>query len=108
VPDNCYTFGPFQIYSDRRVLLASGVPVKLGPRPYGILLALAEHGGELVSKEQLIGRVWPDVIVEEGALRVHLTAIRKVLRAGGLAGAPISNVAGRGYTLSIPVARLPG
>ncbi len=53
--------------------------MRLGNRALTLLIALVEKNGELVSKEELITRVWPDTFVEEANLRVHVAALRKVL-----------------------------
>ena len=64
-----------------------------------ILLILGERAGSLVSKPELIARVWPGMHVEDGALRVHVSALRKVLGDDPAAPRYIFNVAGQGYQL---------
>lgn len=98
-----YAFGSFQLFARRRLLLADGEQVRLGARAFDLLVALAEHSGEVVSKERLLEHAWPNVTVDDVALRVHLSALRKALQAGGLGNSPISNVPGRGYVLTAPV-----
>ncbi|MBB3222543.1 ATP-binding protein [Pseudoduganella umbonata] len=92
------SFGPFRLYPAQRVLLEDGRPLKLGSRAFDILAALAERAGTPVSKGDLIARAWPDTIVEEANLRVHVAALRKALRE-----TPerryIDSVAGHGYAL---------
>ncbi|GGY31102.1 transcriptional regulator [Pseudoduganella albidiflava] len=92
------SFGPFRLYPAQRVLLEDGRPLKLGSRAFDILAVLAERAGAPVSKSDLIARAWPDTIVEEANLRVHVAALRKALRE-----TPerryIGNLAGHGYTL---------
>src|ERR1700730_6665303 len=87
------TFGPFRLLPVKRVLQEGERPVRVGGRALDILLALVERPGELVSKEELIARVWPNIAIEEATLRVHIAGLRKVL--GG--NRYIENVTGRGY-----------
>ena len=72
--DETYVFGSFELFPAQRLLLNSGRPLRLGGRALEILITLVECAGETVSKDQLIGRVWPDTVVDEGALRVHVAA----------------------------------
>jgi DNA-binding winged helix-turn-helix (wHTH) protein len=77
--------------AERRVL-ASGAPVHLGPHAFDLLVALVERSGYPVSKDELLRRVWGNVVVEENTLQVHVSALRKVLGADAIA-----TVSGRGY-----------
>ena len=61
-----------------------------------ILSVLLSKVGGVVSKEEIIRQVWPDTVVEENNLRVHLTALRKLLGEGHLSGRYIENIPGRG------------
>jgi predicted ATPase/DNA-binding winged helix-turn-helix (wHTH) protein len=100
--DPCVCFGPFRLYPQQRVLLEHGQPVRLGSRAFDILATLIAHAGTTVAKADLLARVWPDTVVEEANLRVHVAALRKALRDG--AGRRyIDSVAGRGYTFVAPV-----
>jgi DNA-binding winged helix-turn-helix (wHTH) protein len=63
----------------QRQLLADGVPIALGTRAFELLLALLEANGSLVSKEQLLARVWPEIAVAEDTVKVHVSALRKAL-----------------------------
>nr|WP_298142976.1 winged helix-turn-helix domain-containing protein [uncultured Pseudomonas sp.] len=98
------SLGPFQVYPHRRLILESKRPVRLGSRALDILLALLEHAGEVVSKEQLLARVWPDSVVEEINLRVHMAALRKALGDGQAGQRFIVTVPQRGYSLVAPLA----
>ena len=91
-------FGPFELSSSERVLQRDGVVLPLGSRALDILIYLAERPGEVVAKKELIDHVWPDVVVEEGSLRVHIAAIRKALGDGKLGNRYIANIQGRGYS----------
>jgi predicted ATPase/DNA-binding winged helix-turn-helix (wHTH) protein len=91
-----YASAGWEIDLARRELRSSGVPVPLGGRAFEIVAELVQSGGELVSKTDLAERVWPRTFVEEGALRVHIAAIRKAL---GPDRDMLSTAVGRGYRL---------
>src|SRR5882672_11480269 len=93
-----YRFGPFELRPDKRALLKDGVPVSLRPRAFDLLVALVDRPGHLVTKDELLARVWPRMVVEEAALHVQVSALRKVLGAGA-----ITTVSGRGYQFTLPV-----
>ena len=96
------TFGPFRLLTIQRVLMEREKRVRVGSRALEILFALAERAGEIVGKDELIERVWPNIFVEEVTLRVHIAALRKVLR-DRRGRQYVENVAGRGYRLAAPV-----
>jgi predicted ATPase/DNA-binding winged helix-turn-helix (wHTH) protein len=87
------------------VLLDDGKPLRLGNRGLDILTTLVERAGETIPKEQLIARTWPDTVVDEGALRVHVAALRKALGDGRAGRRYITNNPGRGYAFVAPVKR---
>jgi DNA-binding winged helix-turn-helix (wHTH) protein len=97
------SFGPFRLYPAQRLLKKGEDSVKLGGRAFDILLALVERAGEVVAHKDLIAKVWPNVIVEEISLRVHIASLRKALDGGQSSEHYITNVTGRGYCLSAPV-----
>ena len=68
-------FDRFQIIADRRELLAGGRVVELGAREFDLLLVLVEARGSVVSKDELIMRVWPGRVVEEGNLQTAIWAL---------------------------------
>jgi predicted ATPase/DNA-binding winged helix-turn-helix (wHTH) protein len=90
-------FGTFRLLPQQRVLLEDGRPLRLGSRALDILVALAEHPGAVISKDELIARVWPDTVVEETSLRVHIAALRRALRDGRDGNRYVATIAGRGY-----------
>jgi len=100
-------FGPFELNVAERSLKKANRNIPLGGRAYDILIALLENAGETVSKAELIAKVWPDVTVEEGGLRVHLSALRKALGDGQFGDKYIANIQGHGYRFIAPVTRLP-
>jgi predicted ATPase/DNA-binding winged helix-turn-helix (wHTH) protein len=97
------SFGPFRLYPAQRLLKKGEDPVKLGARAFDILLALVERAGEVVAHKDLIAKAWPNVIVEDISLRVHIASLRKALDAGRFGERYVTNVAGRGYCFSAPV-----
>ena len=87
-------FGRFQVLPHRREFFAEGVPVALGSRAFDVLMVLIEAGGELVTKDEILSRVWPGMVVEEHSLQFHISALRKVL---GEDRGFIKTISGRGY-----------
>jgi len=77
-----YSFGPFRPAPARRLLLEDGRPVRLGSRAFDILATLVERAGELVGKDELIARVWPNLFVEEANLKMQVSAPRRALGDG--------------------------
>jgi predicted ATPase/DNA-binding winged helix-turn-helix (wHTH) protein/class 3 adenylate cyclase len=92
-----FAFGPFLLFPEQRLLLEGDSPVRLGGRARDLLIALLEQAGQVITKEALSARLWPNIVVEEGALRVHVAALRKALRDGQDGRRYIANIAGRGY-----------
>src|SRR3954452_10926729 len=72
-------FGRFRLFPRRRELLADGVPVKLGGGAFGILMALIEARGAVLSKDELMAAVWPDRVVEENNLQWQVSSLRAAL-----------------------------
>src|SRR5258708_33322996 len=98
-------FGPFRLTVTERLLEKGGGPVQLGSRALDILIALVERPAEVVSKKELIAKVWPDLVVDEGSLRFHVSVLRKALGEGRSGGRYVTNVSGRGYCFVAPVSR---
>ena len=99
-------FGPFHLLPARRLLLQAGRPVRLGSRALEILIALVEHPGELVSKSELMARVWPDTFVEDGNLKVQVAGLRRALGDSGGSNRYLATIPGRGYRFVAPVTRI--
>ncbi|WP_136623722.1 ATP-binding protein [Bradyrhizobium centrolobii] len=89
----------------QKLLLKGHEPVAIGSRALDILIALVERAGEVVSRRELVGRVWPDVVVEEANLRVHIAGLRRALGDGQDGARYIANVPGRGYCFVASVER---
>ena len=100
-----FEFGPFRLYPARHLLVDEKTAIPLGSRAFTILTALLERAGELVSKDALIQRAWPDTIVEGGNLKLHVAAIRRALGGSQDEHHRIVNLPGRGYRFDGPVLR---
>ena len=79
--DAALEFGRFRVLLRGRRLFADGVTVELGTRAFDLLLVLLEADGALVTKEELLNRVWPGIVVSEESLKVQICALRKALGA---------------------------
>ncbi|MBB5609501.1 MULTISPECIES: winged helix-turn-helix domain-containing protein [unclassified Janthinobacterium] len=109
-----YVFGPFRLLPLERVLFDGERALRLGSRAMDLLLALLERAGEIVDKQELLATVWPNAVVDDATLRVHLAALRKVLGDGRDGQRYITTIPGRGYgflaplSLAAPVEAAPG
>ncbi len=99
--EDTFAFGSFRLWPARRLLTQEGAQVAIGGRALDILLTLAEHAPQVVSKRMLFDRVWPGMMVDESNLRFQMRGLRKAL--GG--ERYISTVSGRGYCLVAPFTR---
>ena len=79
------------------LVLEGDKPVPLRSRALELLIALLERRGELISKQELMARVWPNIIVEPANLTVHMSALRHAQRDGQNGSRFIINIPGRGY-----------
>ena len=103
--DRAHSFGPFRLLPGQQLLLEGEVPVRLGSRAFTILVTLIERAGEVVGKDELMARVWPNVTVDELNLRVNVAALRKALGDGQANRRYVTNYPGRGYCFVAPVER---
>ncbi|WP_426610986.1 ATP-binding protein [Bradyrhizobium sp. McL0616] len=99
------SFGPFRLSLTERVLTRNSEQVELRGRAYDLLVALLSRPNELISKAELLRQVWPGLVVEEGALRFHITNLRKALGEGSDGNRYIVTSSGRGYTFVAQIAR---
>ena len=97
-PSAGYRFGRCELQPAARRLLVDGEPATLGPRAFDVLVALVERAGDLVTKAELLDRVWPGLVVEENNLQVQVSALRKLVGT-----AAIGTVAGSGYRFALKV-----
>jgi len=102
-PNQAIGFGPYRIHPGQRRVFEGEQPLRLGRRAMDILLILLAQAGEVVSKQELMAGVWPDSVVEEINLRVHMAALRKALGDGQAGQRYIVTVAQRGYSFVAPI-----
>ncbi|HCA59570.1 MAG TPA: hypothetical protein DEP46_16495 [Blastocatellia bacterium] len=100
--NNLRAFGDFRLDIDERVLWHRGRPVNIQMKEIEILEALTESPGRLVTKQELIERVWPDAFVEESNLSRHIYRLRRIFEELGESGQIIQTVPRRGYRLAPP------
>jgi len=74
-----YRFGAFELQPDKRRLLKDGATISLRPRAFDLLAVLVDRAGHLLTKDELLDRVWPKTVVEEAALHVQVSTLRKVV-----------------------------
>ncbi|HEU4389869.1 MAG TPA: tetratricopeptide repeat protein, partial [Blastocatellia bacterium] len=92
-----YEFGPFRLKPRQRLLLRDGEVVPLPPKAIDLLVALVEDSGNVIGKEELMKRVWPDSFVEEANLSHHVFTLRKALGEDKGGGLFIETIPRRGY-----------
>jgi predicted ATPase/DNA-binding winged helix-turn-helix (wHTH) protein len=91
-----YRFGRCELRPATRQLLVEGKEAAIGARAFDVLVALAENRDRVVSKDELLDRVWPGMVVEENNLHVQISALRKLIGPRAIA-----TVTGRGYQLTL-------
>src|SRR5689334_10122327 len=91
------SFGPFRLDLASRQLWNGEQTIALTPRAMDVLVFLAEHAGELITREQLFQALWPDVFVADHALSVQILEIRKALGDNSQHPAYIETRHRRGY-----------
>jgi TolB-like protein/DNA-binding winged helix-turn-helix (wHTH) protein/Tfp pilus assembly protein PilF len=77
-----YEFGPYRLDAEEKVLLRDGQAVSIPPKDLETLLVLVERAGHIVEKDELLGKVWPGVFIEESNLARHVFNLRQVLGEG--------------------------
>ncbi len=96
-----YKFGEFTLEPGERLLLRQGQPVSLTPKAFETLLVLVENCGHVLTKEELLQRIWPDSTVEEATLAQNVSTLRKALRSPGQDF--IQTIPKRGYRFTAQV-----
>ncbi|UPK00881.1 winged helix-turn-helix domain-containing protein [Bradyrhizobium sp. 170] len=99
-PDYAFEFERFRVCVRRRKVFKDDEAINLGARAFNILLMLVQADGRLLTKHELLKRVWPTTTVEEHNIEVQISALRKAL---GDKGEIIQTEAGRGYRLAARV-----
>ena len=92
-----YEFGPYRIDVDDGLLLLNGEVVALPPKTFDLLVVFAESGGRVITKTELMSRVWPDSFVEEANLSHHVFTLRKTLGEDKNGAKFIETIPRRGY-----------
>ena len=92
-----YDFGPFSLSSGKRLLFRDGVPVSVAPKVLETLLVLVEHRDRVVTKDELLERVWSGTVVEEGGLARNISVLRKALGERPDDHQYVVTVPGQGY-----------
>lgn len=90
-------FGPYRLELERRRLTREGKEIALGNRALDVLCVLASAKGDLVTKDDLMAKVWPGIVVEDNTIQVHISALRKAIEDGKSGAAYVMTVPGRGY-----------
>jgi len=96
-----YSFGDYTLDLDRGALLRGGEDVKLRPKSFEVLRLLVQRHGQLVTKDDLLGSVWAEVVVTDGAVAQCLIDVRRAI--GDESQQVIRTVPRRGYILDVPV-----
>src|SRR3984893_4651288 len=96
-----WRFADYELDEMGRELRVKGRPVELESKPLEILLQLLLHAGEVVTKEELLESVWPDVMVVDGSLATAVSKLRKAM--GDEEHPAVITVPRVGYKLAVPV-----
>ena len=96
-------FGPFVLNPGERLLLRDGRVVPLTPKAFDLLALLVANAGHLLSKEELIEKLWPGTFVEEANLAYNVSTIRKAFGDGSDTDRYIETVPRRGYRFVGPM-----
>jgi DNA-binding winged helix-turn-helix (wHTH) protein/uncharacterized protein HemY len=100
-----FHFGEFTLEAAERRLTRRAEVVRLSPKAHDVLVLLLRHAGRLVTKADLLSRVWPDTSVEEGILTVHISALRKAFGDDKRSSGFIETVSRSGYRFVAAVSR---
>jgi DNA-binding winged helix-turn-helix (wHTH) protein len=103
VVDGNFLVGPWLVAPSLNTVSRNGTTVQLEPKVMSVLVCLAEHRGEPVSKEKLLQAVWPDTFVGEGVLVRSVFELRRVFEDDAKKPRVIQTIAKRGYRLVAPV-----
>ncbi|MDF0546478.1 transcriptional regulator [Sphingobium sp. H39-3-25] len=98
-----FAFGPFLLQPERQFLACDGEQLRIGGRAFDILTILVARPGQVVSKCELIERVWPALFVDPCNLKTNIAALRRTLGESHADARYIATVTGRGYRFICPV-----
>jgi DNA-binding winged helix-turn-helix (wHTH) protein/tetratricopeptide (TPR) repeat protein len=100
-----YEFGAYRLDPADKSLVRDGAPVALTPKAFDTLVVLVDCHPRLVTKDELLARVWPGTFVEDNNLAQYVSLLRRTLADGAGADAVIETVPRRGYRFRLPVER---
>ena len=101
-----YEFRQYRLDARARLLFRNGQRVVLTPKAVDLLIALVQAEGEPVGRQELLRRVWPDTLVEDGSLTSHVFLLRRVLGAPADGQQFIETIPKRGYRFVGPCAQI--
>jgi serine/threonine protein kinase/DNA-binding winged helix-turn-helix (wHTH) protein/class 3 adenylate cyclase len=101
-----YEFDAFRLDPEERLLTRDGEPLSLTPKALDTLIVLVENSRHIVTKDELMSRIWPDIYVEETNLAQHVSMLRKALGERESGGSYIETVPKRGYRFVVPVRKV--
>ncbi|HEV8484863.1 MAG TPA: winged helix-turn-helix domain-containing protein [Blastocatellia bacterium] len=104
--DKTYEFGPFCLNAAERLLWRDGETVPVAPKVFDTLVVLVENAGRLVTKDDLMSKLWPDTFVEEGTLTRNISDLRKTLGEAAGGERYIETVPRHGYRFVAPLRQL--
>ncbi len=104
-PRPAYSFEDFEVDPIKRRLLRNGVPVSVPPRAFELLCYLLERNGEVLSKDELLNKIWPGQFVEENNLTVQISTLRKIFGERKGEHSFIVTIPGRGYSFIAEVSQ---
>ena len=101
-----YDFGPFRLDPAERRLLRDGSPVSITPKCFDLLVVLVDSAGHLVTKSELMERLWPGQFVEETNLSFNISELRKALGEGQEGAQYVETVRKQGFRFVAPVRKV--
>ena len=102
-----YAFGPFVVDPLRRRLWRDGRPVPITSKTFDVLVVLLEHRGHVVSKDELLNRVWPNTAVNENNLARQISSLRRALGQRPDQHDYVVTIPGQGYRFVASVQDVP-
>lgn len=101
-----YEFGSYQLDPRERLLWRDGEMVWLTPKAFDTLLVLIQQSGRVLSKDELMDRIWPNSFVEEANLAQNISTLRKALGESSDGNKFIETLPKRGYRFIVPVRKV--
>jgi len=104
--DDAFQLGSWLVQPTLNVVSRNGTTLQLEPKVMAVLICLAEHPNDLVSKEKILQTVWPDTFVSESVLTRSISELRRAFEDEAKEPRVIQTIAKRGYRLVAPVSRV--